>query len=347
MEPPGPPLPNRKSVVKSILFLLPLLVVAWLVRRHGEAWLRYGLLYLSTAGWARQLVSSLPLSWRVANRFVAGTEREAALEVTRQLNARGMSVTLDFLGEGCTSPQEARAARDEIRTLLGRIHETGVSANVSLKLSQLGLHLQEQLALENLLSILDCAQQHNNRVRIDMEDSPTIDAALRIYHTARDQRGYNNVGVVIQSYLYRSEEDICQLVKEGAWIRLVKGAYAEPPEVAYPIKADTDANFIKLSRMMMSEDARRNGVYPAIATHDEKMIEDVTAYAKANSIPTEAYEFQMLYGIRRELQESLVKQGYQMRIYVPYGTAWYPYFVRRLAERPANLWFFLSNFFRR
>jgi proline dehydrogenase len=180
-----------------------------------------------------------------------------------------------------------------------------------------------------------------------MEDSPTVDAALRIYRTAREQCGYDNVGVVIQSYLYRSEADVCQLVQEGAWIRLVKGAYAEPPEVAFPNKADTDANLIKLSRMTMSEEARRNGVYPAFATHDEQIIEDVITYAVANHIPSGAYEFQMLYGIRRQLQETLVKRGYQMRIYVPYGTAWYPYFVRRLAERPANLWFFLSNLFRR
>lgn len=347
MELADPSPPNRSPVVKSVLVLLPLLAFIWLARRYGESWLRHVLLYLSTAVWARQSVTSLPLAWQVANRFVAGTEREAALDVTRQLNAKGMSVTLDFLGESCTSPQEARAARDEIMMLLGRIHETGVNANVSLKLSQLGLHLQEQLALDNLLSILDCARQYNNRVRVDMEDSPTIEATLRIYHVAHNQHGYDNVGVVIQSYLYRSEADVCQLVKEGAWIRLVKGAYAEPAEVAYPLKVDTDANYIKLSRMTMSEEARQNGVYPAIATHDERMIEDIIAYTTANNISPTTYEFQMLYGIRRELQESLVKRGYQMRIYVPYGTAWYPYFIRRLAERPANLWFFLSNFFRR
>jgi proline dehydrogenase len=346
MEPLEPP-PHRKLVVNSLVFLLPLVMVAWLIWRHGESWLRHVLLYLSTAAWARRLVTGFPLAWQVASRFVAGTDREAALEVTHQLNARGMSVTLDYLGESVSNEQEALAARSEISILLQRIHEAGVNANVSLKLTQLGLELDERLAQDNLLALLERAGQFHNRIRIDMEDSPTIDAALRIYHTARDQCGYDNVGVVIQSYLYRSEEDVCQLAKEGAWIRLVKGAYAEPPEVAYPLKADTDANLIKLSRMTMSEEARRNGVYPAIATHDEAIIEDIIAYAAANRIPSDVYEFQMLYGIRRELQESLVRRGYQMRIYVPYGTAWYPYFVRRLAERPANLWFFLSNLFRR
>lgn len=364
---PNPPttrstqLTPRPKTVLALPALILLVAAVWLLRRYSETWLRHLLLYLSKTAWARQIVTDLPLAWTVASRFVAGTDLEAAITTTRQLNEKGMSVTLDFLGESVSNAAEARAARDEILNLLQRIHESGVRANVSLKLSQLGLHLSERLAEENLLSIIECAIHYRNRVRIDMEDSPTIDATFRIYHKARElcmentvgndnivygRMNHDNVGVVIQSYLYRSEADVAQLVREGAWVRLVKGAYAEPPEVAYPLKADTDANYIKLTRMMMSEEARANGVYPAIATHDEKIIEDVVNYAAANHIPCESYEFQMLYGIRRELQESLVQRGYQMRVYVPYGTAWYPYFIRRLAERPANLWFFLSNFFR-
>ncbi len=159
--------------------------------------------------------------------------------------------------------------------------------------------------------------------------------------------GYPNVGVVIQSYLYRSERDVARLIEEGAWVRLCKGAYAEPPEIAFPNKADTDANYVKLTKMLLSEEARANGVYLGIATHDENMIDATLEFAQSQSIAPEEYEFQMLYGIRRDLQESLVSRGYRVRTYVPYGTAWYPYFVRRLAERPANLWFFVSNLFKR
>jgi proline dehydrogenase len=183
-------------------------------------------------------------------------------------------------------------------------------------------------------------------VRIDMEDSPLVDTTLEIYRTLRDADGLSNVGVVIQAYLHRSEADVRRLVEEGGWVRLCKGAYAEPADVAFANKADTDANFVKLTQMMLSDEARANGVYLGVATHDEKMIQATIDYANAHQIPPTTYEFQMLYGIRRELQESLVQRGYRMRIYVPYGAAWYPYFVRRLAERPANLWFFISNFFR-
>jgi proline dehydrogenase len=179
-----------------------------------------------------------------------------------------------------------------------------------------------------------------------MEESQVLDATLDIYRTVRDKDGFDNVGIVIQSYLYRSEEDIRQLVDEGAWVRLCKGAYAEPPDVAFPKKADTDENYIKLAKMMLSEKARKNGVYVGLATHDEDMINAAIQYVRENNISPDAFEFQMLFGIRRELQEALVRQGYRLRIYVPYGTAWYPYFIRRLAERPANLWFFISNYFR-
>jgi proline dehydrogenase len=180
-----------------------------------------------------------------------------------------------------------------------------------------------------------------------MEESTTVDTTLGIYKKLRDEDGFgDHIGVVIQAYLYRSEEDIAALVADGARVRLCKGAYMEPPERAYPDKADTDRNYVKLSQMMLSPKAQQNGVHVAFATHDEIIIEEIINYTTSHQIPVDAFEFQMLFGIRRELQNQLVEKGYQVRIYVPYGTAWYPYFVRRLAERPANLWFFLSNYLR-
>jgi proline dehydrogenase len=257
-----------------------------------------------------------------------------------------MLVTLDYLGESVSDSAEATASKNEILGLFKRIDENRVEANVSLKLSQLGLKINRDLALDNMRQILTEAIKYHNKVRIDMEESGTVDDTFDIYRRLRDDDGFGNTGVVLQAYLYRTEEDVQRLIQEGAWIRLCKGAYAEPPEVAFPIKADTDANYIKLVQMLLSEEARKKGVYVGIASHDEKMINATIEYVREKNIPLEAFEFQMLYGIRRELQEKLVQQGYRLRIYVPYGTAWYPYFVRRLAERPANLWFFVSNFLR-
>jgi proline dehydrogenase len=327
--------------------LLGILLAAFLLYRFGGRWLRHLLIYLSHAVWARQLMSGLPLARQVAGRFVAGETIEEAITVAREMNRQGMRVSLDYLGESVTEAAEARAARDEIVRLLDRIQATGVDANVSLKLTQLGLKIDPELAFENLRCVLERARLHGNRVRIDMEDSPTVDVTLDLYRRLRDEAGFgNSVGVVIQAYLYRSEEDVRWLIDEGAWVRLCKGAYAEPAEVAFPVKADTDGNYVKLMQLLLSEEARANGVYLGVATHDEKMIEATKRYARTNGIRPQEYEFQMLYGIRRELQRALVEQGYQMRVYIPYGTAWYPYFMRRLAERPANLWFFVNNLFR-
>jgi proline dehydrogenase len=337
---------KRKSSRRySLLFLvfILLLVAYW----QGERWLRQLLLYFSAAPWARSLVSSLGLAQQVAGRFVAGETVREAMMVTRELNGRGLRVTLDYLGESVTDRASAEAARDEIMHLLDCIRQEGLDANVSLKLSQLGVKIGQDFALQNMRLLLERAKRYNNRIRIDMEESALVDTTLDIYRTLRDEHGFDNVGVVIQAYLYRSEEDVRRLIDEGAWFRLCKGAYAEPPDIAFPNKADTDRNFIHLMQMLLSEGARKKGVYAGIATHDEKMIQATQAYAAAHNIPSYAYEFQMLYGIRRELQEDLNEQGYQVRVYVPYGTAWYPYFMRRLAERPANLWFFLSNLLRR
>ncbi len=339
---------TQKPRTRWIPVLVGFALISGLFYKFGERWLRALLLYLSTAVWARQLISQLPLAWQVAGRFVAGEDIDAALQTARTLNGKGMRVTMDFLGESVTSTQGAFAARDEILQLLDRIHESGVNANVSVKLTQLGLKIDEALALDNVRQLLIRAQQYHNKVRIDMEESDVTEATLQIYRALRDEYGFgHDVGIVIQSYLYRSEEDVRQLVEDGAWVRLCKGAYMEPPEAAYPEKGKTDASYVKLMQMMLAAAARQKGVYLGVATHDDKMITATKHFVADQNIDPDAFEFQMLYGIRRDLQQTLVDEGYRVRIYVPYGTAWYPYFVRRLAERPANLWFFISNLLRR
>lgn len=337
----------KKSAIPLFLFLLIVAGLGLFLYRFGEQWLHLLLLYLSGAAWARQLITGFAPAGKVARRFVAGETIAEALATARQLNDKGLFVTLDYLGESVTNANEASQARDEILALLDHIHQAGLKANVSLKLSQLGLKIAPQLAQDNLRQLLIRAQQYQNKVRIDMEDSPTVDTTLAIYRTLRQQEGFQNVGVVIQAYLYRSQADIRQLVSEGAWVRLCKGAYKEPADLAFPLKSDTDSNYVALMQQLLSPEARQQGVYPALATHDPKMIEATLAVVRQRQISAQAFEFQMLYGIRRELQDQLVSQGYQVRVYVPYGRAWYPYFMRRLAERPANLWFFVSNLVRR
>lgn len=335
--------PRRKLFIPILLIAL---LVSGLLFLFAESWLRMLLLYLSSATWARSLVSSMPMANRVARRFVAGESVDDAVTATRELNNKGMLVTLDFLGESVTNIYEAMDARDEILRLIKVINDEELDANVSIKLSQIGLKLDEQLALDNARMVAEQAQRYGNKLRIDMEESEVVDATLDIYHALRYDFGLENVGVVIQSYLYRSEEDVQSLISEGAWVRLCKGAYMEPPEVAFADKKDTDQNFISLTRLLLSDEAKQNGVYLGVATHDEQMVQATIEYTSRNNIASEDYEFQMLYGVRRDLQDSLVSKGYQVRVYVPYGTAWYPYFVRRLAERPANLWFFISNLLR-
>ena len=336
-----------KLSIKHYLLVLALLLVILLSILRGEQWLKRILIYLSHASWVRQIATSLPLAKKVSRRFVAGETIDEAMATALAINNRGMTVSLDYLGESVTDAEESELARDEILRLLDHISSLKLDANVSVKLTQLGLRIDPGLALKNLGEILERASNYNNRVRIDMEESELVDATLDIYRVLRDESGFDNVGVVIQSYLYRSDEDVQQLISEGAWIRLCKGAYAEPAEIAYPDKADTDSSYIKLTEMMLSSEARQNGVYLGIATHDEKMIHSTLEYTREQGIQTDEFEFQMLFGIRRNLQDDLTRQGYQVRIYVPYGTAWYPYLVRRLAERPANMWFFVSNLLKR
>ena len=339
---------RSNSRIPTLFLLFILLVAAGLLYRFGEHWLHLLLLYLSGAAWARQLISHLPVAQAVAARFVAGETAADAIDAARALNTKGMSATMDYLGESVLNSADAIAARDEILSLLDRIHETGVDANVSVKLSQLGLKINRELTHNSMRQILTRARQYGNKIRIDMEESAITDATLAIYQALRDQDGFgHDVGIVIQSYLYRSEDDVRRLVEDGAWVRLCKGAYAEPHHIAFADKADTDASFVKLTGMMLSHEARQKGVYLGVATHDEAMIQFTKAHVAATNFPPDAFEFQMLYGIRRDLQESLAQEGYRVRIYIPYGTAWYPYLMRRLAERPANLWFFISNLLRR
>ncbi|MFO7679842.1 MAG: proline dehydrogenase family protein [Chloroflexota bacterium] len=338
---------KKKTFSLATPLLVLFLVTSLLLYRFGERWLHRLLLYLSTAVWARRLVTDMPPARAVAHRFVAGETRDEALAVAQTLQAKGMSAALDYLGESVSTEAEANAARDEILRLIAAIDQADLDAYVSVKLTQLGLRIDPELALDNMRQLLEKARQVNKKVRIDMEETAVTDITLRLYRQLRFDYAFDNVGIVIQAYLYRTEEDARQLINEGAWVRLCKGAYAEPASHAFPQKADTDANYVKLLQTMLSDDARRQGLHLAVATHDEAMVQAALDYAQAHQIPLQAFEFQMLYGIRRDLQEKLAAKGCQVRIYIPYGTAWYPYFMRRLAERPANLWFFASNLLKR
>ncbi len=301
-------------------------------------------LYLSGNAWVRHWLMRLSLARRAALRFVAGEEPEDAIRVIHALNARGILATLDHLGENVTSREDARRARDDYLRILDYIAESGLRSHVSLKLTQLGLDIGDDFCAENVAQILERAAGYHTFVRIDMEGSAYTQRTLDIFH--RLHQHYANVGVVIQAYLYRSEADVCRLIAEGGRVRLCKGAYKEPPDIAFPKKRDVDANYIKLMHMLLSDEARRNGAHLAIATHDAKIIAEAKRYTSEHGIRPDEFEFQMLYGIRRDLQDQLAAEGYTVRIYIPYGHEWYPYFMRRLAERPANVWFLLSNIIR-
>ena len=318
--------------------------------------LRSLLIYLSQADWARQIVTRWGFAWRAASRFIAGETLEDAIHVVKSLNAKNINATLDHLGEHTSNMEEARQAKDHILEILEQIEQEGVKSNVSIKLTQIGLAVDVELCAENLIEILMFAKKNNTFVRIDMEDSQWVKTTLDLFSSAIDQCSCENVGIVIQSYLYRSEEDVSKLLDVGSRIRLCKGAYMEPEEIAYPKKSDVDENFDHLVELLVSgsfsngtptisEDGKIPPI-PAIATHDEKRIEFTKQHIKDTGLPKTAIEFQMLHGIRRDLQDSLAAEGYPVRVYVPYGSEWYPYFTRRLAERPANLWFFLSNLLR-
>jgi proline dehydrogenase len=301
--------------------------------------LRSLFLYLSERKTPKQFLTSTRFGRRLASRFIAGEHLDDAIRAVRQLNAAGLDVTLDCLGE---SVQESAAAEEACATYLGilqRIAQENLRSHISIKLTQLGVDLDHSLAQHLLGLIVEKAVQLKAFVRIDMESSAHVDATLRIFRQADAPR--EALGIVIQSYLYRSEQDLADLLKFGARIRLVKGAYKEPPEVAFPDKARVNEQYMKLTKRLLS-----SGIYHAIATHDINLLEATKSFVRSEKIGPDQFEFQMLYGIRRGLQRQLVKEGYRVRVYVPYGTQWYPYFMRRLAERPANLLFLMRNLFR-
>lgn len=318
--------------------------------------LRSFLIYLSKAAWAQKMVTHWGFAWKAASRFVAGSKLSDAIRVVKELNARGINVTLDQLGEHTSTPDEAQQSADDLLVILDEIAATGVRANISIKLTQIGLGLDESVCAQNLERILARAKGYGIFIRIDMEDTPYTDKTLDMLYAMRE-KGYDNTGTVLQSMLYRSEADMRRLMNDRVPVRLVKGAYMEPADKAFPKKRDVDASYDLLTKIMIdtsmaagcpkvSEDGRTPPI-PALGTHDDNRISFAVKYAEKVGMPKEAIEFQMLHGIRRDIQQRLAQEGYPVRIYVPFGTHWYPYFMRRLAERPANIWFLISNYFRK
>ena len=304
--------------------------------------LRSAFIALSRNQSFRKFAEHSTLGGKLSSRFVAGLEIEDALRVCKQVNQQGMHVTLDSLGESVSTEAEAQRAADIYHDLLDQIAARKLDSNISVKLTQMGLTQNPELAEEIATSLAQHAHATGNFVRIDMEDSPltrvTLDIVRRI-HARLELRG--SIGIVIQSYLYRSQADIEQLIAEGIRVRLCKGAYKEPAEVAFPKKSDVDVNYVKLSNMLL-----QSSIYHGLATHDEKMIDAARSFAQARDIDRSRFEFQMLFGVRRDLQRKLVAEGYNVRVYIPFGREWYPYFMRRLAERPANVFFIAKQMFR-
>lgn len=303
--------------------------------------LRSGLLYLSNQPRIFRFVRHNALAKKFASRFVAGETLDEALAAVKALNAKGITASLDLLGESVSNEREARAAAGEYLTILDRIHQQKLDANVSLKLTAMGFDISEELCVSIMHDILGRAQAYDTFVRLDMEGSAYTEKTLRLFYDRLYPAYKDNVGIVLQSYLYRTSSDVDEAIKARARVRLCKGAYKEPASVAFPEKKEVDANYVKCMHALMER-----GHYPGIATHDPAIIAEAKRFAKEKGIDSSRYEFQMLYGVRRDLQEQLVKDGYRMRVYVPFGTQWYPYLMRRLAERPANVAFITGNVMR-
>ena len=320
--------------------------------------LRSSLIFLSKAAWAQKLITNWSFASNAAARFVPGEKTEDVIRAIRKLNENGFNATLNHLGEHISTADEAEKATDEILLVLNEIDKANVKSNVSIKLTQIGIGLDERICQQNLVQILTQVKKFNNFLRVDMEDTPYTDITISLYQSMLE-RGFDKrrLGLVLQAYLFRTEGDLRKLLGEGTRIRLVKGAYNEPPDKAYSKKADTDANYDLLTKIMIDAALKMDGntisadgripPFVAIASHDENRIAFAKQYAEKVGLPKAAVEFQMLYGIRRDLQNQLKDEGYPVRVYVPYGTQWYQYFMRRLAERPANIWFFISNYFRK
>ncbi len=306
--------------------------------------LRAFFVHLSENKSLRSFAERSSLGRRVSGRFVAGTEIADAVRATQSMNRAGISITIDNLGENVTNPDEARHSAQLYHQILDAIAANHLDANVSLKLTHMGLDVDENLARNLVGELVSKAASMNppSFVRVDMEGSPytqrTLDFVHELHRTPGDG---NSVGTVIQAYLKRSEADIDKLLADGIRIRLCKGAYKEPPEIAFSSKSDVDNNYIKLMKMLM-----KSGLYHGLATHDEHIVREAQAFAKSEKLPRDSFEFQMLYGIRRDLQQRLVREGWRVRVYLPFGTEWYPYFMRRLGERPANVFFIARHMLR-
>ena len=318
--------------------------------------LRSLLILMSKSTWLKKVVMHWKPARKASQRFIAGETLEQAIAVVRKLNLTGINATLDQLGENTTSVEGALQSTQDVLAIIDAVVENNVRSNVSVKLSQIGLSLDDTLCEENLKKILTHATTKGLFVRIDMEGSDLTQKTINMYHRMVDS-GFNNVGIVIQAYLYRSQEDIKDLSVWGGKVRLCKGAYKEPASIAFPVMADVNKNFDEITRLLFASIKNANlprisedGIVPpiaALATHDPLRIDFSRQLVDEMELPRDTIEFQMLFGIRRDLQEQIVKAGFPVRVYAPFGTQWYPYFMRRLAERPANLWFFISSFFRK
>ncbi len=300
--------------------------------------LRAGLLWLSEHARVFRFVRANRFARKLAARFVAGETVETAVAAVKELNALGITATLDSLGESVTEPREARAARDTYLATLDRIAQVGVQSHVSVKLTQMGIDIDEQLCVDNVRAIITRARAYRSFVRIDMEGSAYTARTLKLFTERFHPEFGDAVGIVLQSYLRRTALDVEDMIARGARVRLCKGAYSEAADVAFPAKRDVDANYIACMTRLLER-----GNYPAIATHDATILARAKSFTRERAIPADRYEFQMLYGVRRDVQQALRREGYRLRVYVPFGDQWYPYLMRRLAERPANVAFLLGN----
>jgi proline dehydrogenase len=303
--------------------------------------MRQGLLWLSERQGVFNFVRRNRLARRFASRFVAGESIDQGVEAARELSRRGITASLDLLGESVSAEAEAVAARDQYLRMLDRMAASGAEVNVSVKLTQMGLDIAEELCLTNMTAILEKATALHGFVRLDMESSAYTQRTLDFFRTRLFDRFGAHCGVVIQSMLRRSEQDVEDMIALKARVRLCKGAYLEPPTIAFPDKADVDGNYVRLMERLLAA-----GNYPGIATHDEAIIAKARDFVRRQGVGNDRFEFQMLYGVRRDLQESLRQAGFRLRVYIPFGTQWYPYLMRRLAERPANIAFFIGNIVR-
>ena len=302
---------------------------------------RSALIWLSGQEGLKDFATRFKFFKKLTTRFVAGETIDEVVPYIREINAENCTASFDHLNESVDNPDEANKEVEEYLRILQKIEETRIRSNVSIKLTQFGLELDPELAYNNARRVVEDAKRRGNFVRVDMEASNVTQVTLDIFKRLRSEFELNDVGIVLQSYLRRTYDDAKELVKLPARIRICKGAYSEPPEVAFPDKKDVDENYVRVMQLLLS-----SGVYHGVATHDPKMIDATIDFASREGIGKEKFEFQMLYGIRRDLQRQLSRDGFNMRVYVPYGKHWYPYFMRRLAERPANIWFVMKNMFK-